>query len=220
MTCFSATQNPSGVYASSRSCSTDKTSATFFPAKSSANAPTLFPITKAEIVLEVAFAICCAATSVSKLVLFHFPCRSSVMTKIFIASILGDSQNPHPGRGELQQKGAQRFGRDRRQIAGAISENACFKFQFLDQLRGYFLRRTGEEFCLLRLRRDVNLFDLLCRLVRHSQRLTCYGRNLLFLGRHDALQRGIADLVDTGLDRKHGRQRAFHVLKPAGFEFP
>ena len=34
--------------------------------------------------LPVSAAICCAAASVSKLVLFHLPSRCSVMTRIFI----------------------------------------------------------------------------------------------------------------------------------------
>src|SRR4029077_8637231 len=38
-------------------------------------------------VSEVTEAICCAATRVSKLALFHFPCRCSVTTSIFMIPV-------------------------------------------------------------------------------------------------------------------------------------
>src|SRR6267143_59722 len=87
MTCFNATEYPSGVYASSKSCSTLRTSATFFAASSFANAATPFPITSALTALDVSLEICCAAANVSKLALFHLPCRCSVTTRIFIACL-------------------------------------------------------------------------------------------------------------------------------------
>src|SRR6266436_1618722 len=62
------------------------TSATFFAASSSASPATPLPITNALTVLEVSFAICCAADKVSKLALFHFPCRCSAMTRIFTSN--------------------------------------------------------------------------------------------------------------------------------------
>src|SRR6266852_3315253 len=77
-------QYPSGVYASSRSCSTSSTSEIFFAASSLARPATPLPITSALTVLEVSLAICCAAASVSKLVLFHLPFRCSAMTRIFM----------------------------------------------------------------------------------------------------------------------------------------
>src|SRR6266849_5044239 len=86
MTWDSAPQYPSGVYASSKSCWTSSTSATFFAANSSASPATPLPITNPLTVLEVSFAICCAAASVSKLVLFHLPWRCSAMTKTFISN--------------------------------------------------------------------------------------------------------------------------------------
>src|SRR6266849_7279332 len=61
-------------------------SATFFVASSSASPATPLPITNALTVLEVSFAICCAAAKVSKLALFHFPCRCSAMTRIFTSN--------------------------------------------------------------------------------------------------------------------------------------
>src|ERR1700675_3411537 len=76
----------------------------FFAANSSAKASTPLPMTTPLTAPEVAAAICCAATSVSKLVLFHFPCRCSVMTSIFMSD--------HP-RFELQllyQLGGHFFG--------------------------------------------------------------------------------------------------------------
>src|SRR5216683_3094251 len=88
ITCFNAAQYPSGVYASSKPCSTRRTSATCFAASSSAKAATPFPITSALTLLNVSFAICWAAAKVSKLALIHFPCRSSVMTRIFMARSL------------------------------------------------------------------------------------------------------------------------------------
>ena len=45
------------------------------------------PITTALIVPDDAAPICCAATSVSKLVPFHFPCRCSVTTRIFMTHL-------------------------------------------------------------------------------------------------------------------------------------
>ena len=42
--------------------------------------------------------------------------------------------------------------------------------------------------------------------------------NLLLLGRHDALQRGVAQLVDAALDGQQRRQRHRDVLEPAAFE--
>src|SRR5258708_31858371 len=89
MICDSATQYPSGVYASSKSCSTSSSSAPFFAASSSASPATPLPITNPLTALDVSFALCCAAASVSKLVLFHFPCRCSAMTMIFMSN--------HPG---------------------------------------------------------------------------------------------------------------------------
>src|ERR1700719_1923609 len=86
MICDSATQYPSGVYASSKSCSTSSTSPTFFAASSPARPATPLPITSPLTALDVSFAICCAAASVSKLVLFHFPCRCSAMTRIFMSN--------------------------------------------------------------------------------------------------------------------------------------
>ncbi len=86
-TCFNATQYPSGVYASSKSCSTLRTSATFLAASSFANAATPFPITSALTALDVSLAICCAAANVSKLALFQLPWRCSVTTRIFIACL-------------------------------------------------------------------------------------------------------------------------------------
>src|SRR6266404_699992 len=61
------------------------TSATFLAASSSASPATPLPSTNALSVLEVSFAICCAAAKVSKLALFHFPCRCSAMTRIFMS---------------------------------------------------------------------------------------------------------------------------------------
>src|SRR5262249_57963767 len=43
--------------------------------------------------------------------------------------------------------------------------------------------------------------------------------DLLFLRRHNALQRGIAHFVDAGLNRENSRKWTLDVLEPAGFEF-
>ena len=45
------------------------------------------------------------------------------------------------------------------------------------------------------------------------------GGDFFFLRGHDAFQRGVANLVDARLNGEHRGQRAFDVLKPAGFEF-
>src|SRR6266487_1228565 len=187
----------SGVYASSKSCSTFSTSATFFAAKSSANAATPLPMTSAVTVLDVSLAICCAAARVSKLALFHFPCRCSVMTRIFIS---------FPSRSPVDCY-------DR-------SNHARFELQFFDQLRRYFFRRPCQEFRFFRLGWHVDFLDFLRWLDGNTERLPREGRNLFLLRRHDALQRRVAHFVDAGLDRKDGRQRALHALKPSCFEFP
>src|SRR5216683_1686202 len=135
MTCFSATQYPSGVYASSKSCSTFSTSATFFAAKSSANAATPLPMTSAVTALDVSLAICCAAVSVSKLALFHFPCRCSVTTRIFISF-------PRPPK----EREIPRFARNDDLFRSRSpvdcyhrSNHARFELQFFDQLcRDFF----------------------------------------------------------------------------------
>ena len=43
--------------------------------------------------------------------------------------------------------------------------------------------------------------------------------NFFFLGGHDAFERGVAGLVDAGLDREDGGQRQLDPLKPSRFEF-
>src|SRR5216683_3999183 len=146
MTWDSAPQYPSGVYASSKSCWTSSTWATFFAASSSTSPATPLPITNALTVLEVSLAICCAAASVSKLVLFHFPCRCSAMTRIFISN--------HP-RLKLQLL---------HQLAGYLFRRAGQEFRLLRfrrhinflhalrELRGNTQRlaRDGGNFLLLR----------------------------------------------------------------------
>src|SRR5215469_15128 len=184
MTCFRATQKPSGVYASSRSCSTRRTSATFFAASSSANDETPLPMTSALTALAVSLAICCAATSVSKLALFHLPWRCSVTTRIFMLD--------HPR----------------------------FKLELFDELCRHFFGCAGQEFRFLRFCGHVNLFDFLGWFMRDAQRFPRNSRDFLFLRGHNALERRVAHFVDAGLNRKHGRQRAFHPLKPTGFELP
>src|SRR6266478_5498690 len=178
MTCDNATQYPSGVYASSKSCWTSSTSATFFAASSSASPATPLPITNALTVLEVSFAICCAAAKVSKLALFHFPCRCSAITRVFMSN--------HPR----------------------------LKLQLLHQLARYLFRCAGQEFCLLRFRRHINLFHLLRKLRGNSQRFARNGRNFLLLRGHDSFQRRVAHLVDAGLNAQHRGQRALDVLEP------
>src|SRR6266478_2954159 len=216
MTCFSATQYASGVYASSKSCSTFSTSATFFAAKSSANAATPLPMTSAVPPLAVSLALCCAAASVSKLALFHFPCRCSVTTRIFISF-------PRPPK----QREIPRFARNDDLFHSRSpvdcyhrSNHARFELQFFDQLRRDFFWCARQEFRFLGFRGHVNFFNFLRRLCRNAQRFARNSDELFFLRRHDALQRGIAHLVDSGLDRKDGRQRALDMLKPAGLEFP
>ncbi len=44
------------------------------------------------------------------------------------------------------------------------------------------------------------------------------GRDLFLLGGHDALERGVARLVDSGLNRDHSRQRQLDPLKPSCLE--
>ena len=53
----------------------------------------------------------------------------------------------------------------------------------------------------------------------NAQRFARDSRDFLFLCGHDPLQRGVAHFVDAGLNRKNGRKRTFHPLKPSGFEF-
>src|SRR5215470_9089299 len=60
-------------------------------------------MTTAPTVPEAASAICCAATRVSKLVLFHFPCRCSVTTRIFIAGLRKPVTPFHPARNQGSQ---------------------------------------------------------------------------------------------------------------------
>src|SRR5216683_796300 len=216
MTCFSATQYPSGVYASSKSCSTFSTSATFFAAKSSANAATPLPMTSAVTALDVSLAICCAAASVSKLALFHFPCRCSVMTRIFISF-------PRPPKEREIPRFARNDGlfRSRSPVdCYHRSNHARFELQFFDQPCRHFFWCARQKLRLFRLCRHINLFDFLRWLCRNAQRFARNSDELFFLGRHDALQRGVTHLVDAGLDRKDGRQRALDMLKPAGLEFP
>src|SRR5215469_13137277 len=146
MTCFRATQKPSGVYASSRSCSTRRTSATFFVASSSANDETPLPMTSALTALEVSLAICCAATSVSKLALFHLPWRCSVTTRIFMLD--------HP-RFKLEL-----FDELRRHLFGRASQEFCFlrfcrHVNLFDFLRRFVrdaqrFSRDGRNFLFLR----------------------------------------------------------------------
>src|SRR5437867_1859120 len=216
MTCFSATQYPSGVYASSKSCSTFSTSATSFAAKSSANAATPLPMTSAVTALDVSLAICCAAASVSKLALFHFPCRCSVMTRIFISF-------PRPPKEREIPRFARNDGlfRSRSPVdCYHRSNHARFELQFFDQFRRYFFRCARQEFRFFRLGWHVDFLDFLRWLDGNTERLPREGHNLFLLRRHDALQRGVTHLVDAGLDRKDGRQRALDMLKPAGLEFP
>src|SRR5215469_13122642 len=131
MTCFRATQKPSGVYASSRSCSTRRTSATFFVASSSANDETPLPMTSALTALEVSLAICCAATSVSKLALFHLPWRCSVTTRIFMLD--------HP-RFKLEL-----FDELRRHFFGRAGQEFCF-LRFCGHVNLFdFLRRFVRD---------------------------------------------------------------------------
>src|ERR1700688_2112513 len=195
MTCDNAREYPSGVYASSRSCSTSRTSSIFLPARSSAKFATPFPITSVLMALPVSAAICCAATSVSKLVLFHLPWRCSVITRIFIYDL--DSS---AGRNSLN--------------------NTRVEFQFLDQLGGHFRRRTGKKLGLLGFSGHINLFDFLRRLRLYAQRFARDGSNFFFLCGHDALQRGVAHFVNARLNGKHGGQRTFAVLEPPGLQFP
>src|SRR6202035_5915714 len=110
-----------------------KTSAIFFPDRSSAKFATAFPITRALMVLPVSAAICCAATSVSKLVLFHLPWRCSVITRIFIYGL-----DPSARRKSLNDTG--------------------IEFQFLDQLGGHFRGRTTYKFGLFRFSGHINLY--------------------------------------------------------------
>src|SRR5580692_9148181 len=84
MTCFNAIVYPSGVYAASRSCSTRSTSSSLLAASSPASAATPLPMTTAARRLPISAAICCAAASVSKLVLFHCASRCSVIRRRFI----------------------------------------------------------------------------------------------------------------------------------------
>src|ERR1700716_1880158 len=104
----------------------------FLPASSSAKFATPLPITSALMALPVSAAICCAATSVSKLVLFHLPWRCSVITRIFIYRL--DSS---PRQNSLN--------------------NPRIEFQFLDQLGGHLSWRTNQKFGLFRFSWHINL---------------------------------------------------------------
>src|SRR5216684_4395814 len=124
------------------------TSATFFAASSSASPATPLPITNALTVLEVSFAICCAAASVSKLVLFHFPCRCSAMTRIFMCNLSLD-------------RGARVTPRQLPPRWRRYSDHPGLKLQLLDQLCGYFFWRAGQKFRLLCFCRHVDFFHAL-----------------------------------------------------------
>src|SRR5271165_6608691 len=98
-----------------------------------------------------------------------------------------------------------------------ILEHPRFVFQLLDQLRRNLFRLPGDEFSLFRFMRHVNLLHMLRRRVRHSERRALHCRDFFFLCRHDALQRGVARLVDSRLNREHRRKRQFDPLKPSRF---
>src|SRR5260370_7131454 len=204
MTCFSATQYPSGVYASSKSCSTFSIAATFFAAKSSANAATPLPMTSAVTALDVSLPICCVAASVSKLALSHFPCRCSVMTRIFISF-------PRPPKEREIPRFARNDGlfRSRSPVdCHHRSNHARFELQFFDQLCRDFFWCARQEFRFLGFRRHVNFFNFLRRLCRNAQPFARNIDELFLLRRHDAFYRAVAHFVDSVLDRKSVTQLA------------
>src|SRR5580704_9254572 len=186
------------------------------------------PMTTPVSVPFVCWTICWAAARVSKLTLFHCASRCSVIRRIFIfRPLLRDAEKNHPVSQIRPPKKAGGRYKVKNKIEGAqarlpmlpTSKDARFVAQFFDQFSCDFFGLAGYEFGFLGFLRNVDALDFLSGRVWHIQRAAIYSRDFLFLGGHDAFQRGVARFVDPGLNGERGGQRQFDVLEPAGFEF-
>src|SRR6516165_526823 len=100
-----------------------------------------------------------------------------------------------------------------------VSQHPYFVAQLLDQLLRNLRRRAFDHFSLLGLLRNVETLDLLQIAAQRGLHLS-HGHfaQRLVLGLLDADQRGVAQLVNAGLNGKHGGQRHVDELKESGLE--
>src|SRR5215469_4967333 len=105
------------------------------------------------------------------------------------------------------------------QLSSAISQHMNLVAQLLRQFLRHFRRRPFQVFRFLSFLWYVHALDLLH--IRSDRLLDIRQRNFaqrLIFRLFDADQGGVAELVNSGLNREHGRQRHFYVLKEPGLE--
>src|SRR5271169_6898155 len=188
------------------------------------------PMTTPVSVPFVCWTICWAAARVSKLTLFHCASRCSVIRRIFIfRPFLRNAKKKHcenQRRPPKKKKQAAATNSTATSKAGAASsaptgkintagrtpallrpsalQDPRFVAQFFYQLGRDFFGLAGDEFGFLGFLRHVDALDFLRGRVGYIQCGAIDCRDFFFLGGHDAFQRGVAWLVDAGLNGEHG----------------